>query len=158
MKVICVYNEKEDLLHAVFCKPDLEVTLEDRETGCEIELPARLSRALWRCLKETYNSDQITISPCPHDLGYTISIKKAMNRKVGTCQYGVGNKYGRLRNKNSNERVKDAAWVLGGITESMCTGRKCEECPCYCKDPVGRHNCVAAFIIGVGKNERIKIL
>lgn len=158
MKIICVYNEKEDLLHTIFCKDDLEVVLEDQETGCEIEMPARLSRALWRCLRETYDPAQIKISPCWNDLGYMISIKKAMNRRVKMCQTNVGNKNGRLRSKNSNERIKDAAWILGSITGSMCAGRDCQDCPCHCKDSPDNNNCVAAFIIGVGRNENIKIL
>ena len=158
MKVICVYNEKEDLLHTIFCKDGLEVTLEGQETGCEIELPARLSRALWRCLKETYDPAQITISPCTHNLGYVISIKKAISRRVVVYRNDVGNKNGRLRSKNSSERIKDAAWVLSTITESMCAGRECEGCPCYSKDLLDNNNCVAAFIIGIGKNENIKIL
>ena len=158
MKIICVYNEKEDLLHTIFCKDDLKVTLEGQETGCEIEMPARLSRALWRCLKETYDPAQIKISPCKNDLGYMISIKKVMDRRIAACRNGVGNKNGRLRSKNSSERIKDAAWVLGTITESMCAGRECEGCSCYSKDSPDDNNCIAAFIIGVGKNENIKIL
>lgn len=161
MRVICVYNEKEDLLHTIFCKDDLKVTLEGQETGCEIEMPARLSRALLRCLRETYDPAQIKISPCGNDLGYTISIKKAMNRRVKMCQTNVGNKNGRLRSKNSNEWIKDAAWVLGSITESMCEDRGCQDCPCSCDGKNKYRLCVASRIANMAQNmedSQIKIL
>lgn len=159
MKIICVYNEKEDLLNVLFGKPELKIELEkDHETGCELELTAKLSQALWRCLKKTYGTDQIAISPFPDNRGYAVGVKNAMDRKVEMSLYGVGNHHGRLYDKSGDNYTKDAAWVIGSITESMCEGRGCQGCPCRCESADDDHDCVAAFISRLDAHENIKIL